>query len=407
MKRDIERLMAERDLGALIVTGKILGNPPMKYLVGDAGLTTAIIVKIRGGKTILVHGVMEREEARSTGFELMDFEVFGFTEIIRQGKSPMEAQKELLKRIIGRLGIRGKVGLYGRLEVSRYFALMQELSGELDGVEWRWEREEDLFSAARLTKDKDEIGAIRSVGERTSIVIDEVVQLLRSAKRSKGILIDPESKKPLKVRDVKRQIALSLAKQGLLEEEETIFSIGYDTAVPHNRGKVDDTIGVGQPIIFDIFPADPRSGYYYDVTRSMVVGDPPEEFLRLYEDVRCACETAAGLLAEGKSASGVNDAVIEYFQKKGHPTLQTKGNFTEGYCHGLGHGIGLDVHEQPALSLAPMPHDRFEKGMVFTVEPGLYYPGRSIGVRIEDVYFINEDGVGEKVVEIPEVYHID
>jgi len=406
MKKDLDALMNERKMDALVVTGNVLGNPPLKYMVGEAGVMTAVIVKKKGEPTILIHGVMEREEARASGLELMDFEEFGMMEIARQGKGPFSTAKEFLKRIFTGLGISGRVGFYGRVETSYSYPLLVDLARELDGVEWVREEERDIFTQARLTKDREEIAHIRSAGEGTGRVIEDVIDLLRSAEKVNGSLINSENGQPLTIGDVKRFITRALGGQGLLEEEATIFSLGYDTAVPHNRGKVEEVVRAGEPIVFDIFPADALTGYHYDVTRSMVVGDPPEQFLKLYEEVKGACEVAEGLLREGNSASEVNTAVVDYFEEKGHPTLRTEGNQTDGYIHSLGHGIGLNVHESPSLGLVKGPGDRFEKGMVFTVEPGLYYPDRSIGVRIEDVYWMNEDGVGEKVVDIPYIFNV-
>ncbi len=406
MKSDLDKLMEEKGLDAAIVTGKVHGNPPVKYLTGIAGVTNAVLVKKRGENPILIHGTMEREEAALTGYELMDYQDFGYMEIAKKGKGPLETEKEFFTRIFGQLDVRGKIGFYGRVGMSLFFPLLEDLRKELQDIEWIREDGSDLFTRARLTKDREEVEAIRSVGRRTGEVIQEVVDLLLSAERKNGVLLNLDNGKPLKIKDMKRFIALSLAGKGLLEDDETIFSIGYDTAVPHNRGKDEDEIVIGEPIIFDIFPSDARSGYHYDVTRSMVVGDPPETFLRLYEDVKGAYELAEGLLKEGSGACDINSAVIEYFEQKDHPTLRSEGNFTDGYIHSLGHGIGLDVHEDPRFGLTPASNDRLEKGMVFTVEPGLYYPGRSMGVRIEDVYWINEDGVGERVVDIPYTYHI-
>jgi Xaa-Pro aminopeptidase len=281
------------------------------------------------------------------------------------------------------------------------------LGNEVENIEWIREKESDIFTVARVTKDQNEIEAIRSAGRRTGEVIQDVVDLFRSAERIDGILINGETGEPLKIKDVKRFVTYSLARRALLENEETIFSIGYDTAVPHNRGKDEDSIVEGLPIIFDIFPTDARSGYNYDCTRSLVVGNPSEDYLKLYEDVKGAVELAEGLLIEGASGSGVNNAVVDFFEERGHTTLRTEGNFTDGYIHNLGHGIGLNVHEVPSLGLFPASNDTLEKGMVFTVEPGLYYPDRSIGVRLENCYWINEDGIGERVVEIPYIHHIE
>jgi Xaa-Pro aminopeptidase len=406
MKCDIDGLMEERGLDALIVTGKVLGNPPLKYLVGGAGLTSGVIVKKRGEREVLIHGVMEREEAASTGFELMDFEAFGLMEIMREGKGPLETQKEFLRRVIGGLGIRGRVGMYGRVEVSRYYPLLDDLRKEVKEVEWVRDAEDGIFARARVTKAHEEVEAIRSVGERVAKVIQGLVDYLCSLERMDGALVRQDSGEVLLIRDLKRLITLSLAREGLLEEEETICSIGYDTAVPHNRGKGDDAVTSGRPIILDVFPADARTGYHYDVTRSMVIGEAPEGYEALYKDVKGACEVGERRLREGESASAVNAAVNDYFEAGGHPTLRTPGNLTDGYIHSLGHGIGLDVHEEPSLGLSAGVQDRLKKGMVFTIEPGLYYPDRSVGVRIEDVYWINDEGIGERLVDIPYVMRI-
>jgi len=113
--------------------------------------------------------------------------------------------------------------------------------------------------------------------------------------------------------------------------------------------------------------------------------------------VLAAQEKAIAAARAGTDGCRLQELVCDHFEALGHPTLRSKPGTKEGYVHSLGHGVGLEVHEYPYLRLqdAPDPRNCLLPGSVFTIEPGLYYPERGLGIRIEDVVYINEQGKAE------------
>jgi Xaa-Pro aminopeptidase len=106
-------------------------------------------------------------------------------------------------------------------------------------------------------------------------------------------------------------------------------------------------------------------------------------------------------LKSGGSCIEYQKLTCDMFEKMGHPTIQSTPNTTDGYNHSLGHGLGLDVHEKPWFGALAGSDDVLGPGMVFTIEPGLYYPEKGMGVRIEDTYYVGVDGSIQKCVDFP------
>ena len=138
-------------------------------------------------------------------------------------------------------------------------------------------------------------------------------------------------------------------------------------------------------IILDIFPRDARSGFFGDLTRTVVRGRAGAAQRRLYQTVRAAQRTAIGMIKPRVKGAAVHRAVQEFFAARGYPTEKKRGRWT-GFFHGTGHGLGLDLHEEPRMAATV-----FRPGQVFTVEPGLYYPGLG-GARHEDVVAVTRSG---------------
>jgi Xaa-Pro aminopeptidase len=113
--------------------------------------------------------------------------------------------------------------------------------------------------------------------------------------------------------------------------------------------------------------------------------------------VRRAFDSAMGTLKSGELCRDYQERTCDIFEKAGHATLRSNSTTEEGYCHGLGHGVGLAVHEPPRLGGPPSNKARLEPRMVITVEPGLYYPSRGLGVRIEDLVYVRPDGSMENL----------
>jgi Xaa-Pro aminopeptidase len=127
----------------------------------------------------------------------------------------------------------------------------------------------------------------------------------------------------------------------------------------------------------------------------------PDEVKEIYDQVLEIQIKAVDALEVGGLCSDYDKLTNEYFDKHGHPTPMKETGKTEGYVHGLGHGIGLNIHERPRVSMFSKTEERLAPGHVFTVEPGLYYPEREIGVRIEDDIAIKEDGTIVNLTTFP------
>jgi Xaa-Pro aminopeptidase len=162
--------------------------------------------------------------------------------------------------------------------------------------------------------------------------------------------------------------------------------------VPHNSGRDREAVTLGKTIVFDIFPRERGGGYFFDFTRTICFGYAPDYVKAIYRLVTEAQDYAFSLFQAGKRCSEIGRAVCRFFEKAGHKTLLTDPKTQVGYCHSLGHGLGLNIHESPSFSLFGTNKDVVQRGHVFTNEPGLYYPQKGFGVRLEDVVFINKKG---------------
>ena len=165
------------------------------------------------------------------------------------------------------------------------------------------------------------------------------------------------------------------------ESGRTIVACGNQGCDPHETGH--GPLRAHQPIIIDIFPRDMSTGYCGDITRTVVRGRASDAVRKLWLTVEQAQDIAFGKLRAGVDGRDVHQAVVDFFKSEGYPTGQHRGRM-RGFFHGTGHGLGLEVHEPPRLSVVSAP---LKAGHVVTVEPGLYYRGIG-GVRLEDVALI-------------------
>jgi len=206
---------------------------------------------------------------------------------------------------------------------------------------------------------------------------------------------------PLTIGDVKGLINLWLAEAGAENPEDTIFAIGRDAGVPHSSGTLSDPITLGKTIVFDIYPCEAGGGYFYDFTRTWCLGYAPEEAQKAYDQVKSVYAQIVNELENDINPSRYQTRTCELFEGMGHETIRQNPQIQQGYIHSLGHGVGLNVHEKPWFGREKDPTNILQVGSVFTIEPGLYYPDRGYGIRLEDTWFVREDGSFEKFVEFP------
>jgi Xaa-Pro aminopeptidase len=214
------------------------------------------------------------------------------------------------------------------------------------------------------------------------------------------LLVDRDGQ-PVTIGDIKQKINLWLAMRGAENPIGTIFAIGHDAGIPHSAGTDADPIPIGKSIVFDLYPCEVGGGYFYDFTRTWSLGYATDELLSLYEDVVDVYQTVSSSILPNTPCSQYQDQTCDLFEAKGHPTIRSSPKTNEGYVHSLAHGLGLDVHEAPTFRSVESNKDLVTPGMVFTIEPGLYYPERGMGVRIEDTVYMRPDGQVEILVDFP------
>jgi Xaa-Pro aminopeptidase len=402
MKSDLDRLMAEAGLDALWVRGSALHNPAMAYFTGQVHVSGGDLFRKRGEEPILVCDAMEREEAAHTGLQTRIGTDFGWHELLQEaGGDVLEARTQWYGRMLREFDIHGRVAIYGQVEAGPLYATLRRLEQQIPGVTFVGELEfASVVTLARMTKDETEVERIRAIGRTTVAVIGEVASFLTSHQVRDGMLVN-RSGEPLTVGEVKRRINLWLAMREAENPEGTIFSVGRDAGVPHSTGAAADVIRLGTPIIFDIYPCEAGGGYFYDITRTWCVGHAPDEVLQVYEDVLETYQAVSAAMALNTPCRQYQRMTCELFEAKGHPTIMGDSTTQQGYVHSLGHGVGLAVHEGPSFRDYDGNDDLLQAGSVITIEPGLYYPERGLGVRLEDTIWVRPDGGLEILADFP------
>jgi Xaa-Pro aminopeptidase len=293
----------------------------------------------------------------------------------------------------------GKIAIYGKMDVGSSYAIFSGLNARLPDLEIMGQLGDSLLLHAMATKDEHEVDRIRAMGAITVSVVEKVADFLTSHKTKNSILVKSNGA-PLTIGEVKNQINLWLAESGVENPEGTIFAIGRDAGVPHSSGNPKDILELGKTIIFDIFPAEAGGGYFFDFTRTWCLGYAPDKIMELYEDVSKVYQQIMSEIKVNSLSSQYQDRTCELFAEMGHPTINSNPQTQEGYVHSLGHGVGLYIHEYPRIS-SNFKNDRLSPGSVVTIEPGLYYPERGMGVRLEDTVWVRPDGEMEILAPYP------
>ncbi len=402
MKSDIDRLMKANGIDALLVTGPGQYNPDMVYLTGGGHITRADLIKKRGGDAVLFCGAMEREEAVSTGLQTITYNQYPLNALLKEaGGDQVKAIALRYQRMFTDLGITtGRILLYGQTDVGPFYSTLIALKGLMPGLDFSGDTAGAVLPLAMRTKDDREIGRIRRMGQVTTHVVAQTAEFLSSQAVKDGMLVKPDGQ-PLTIAEVKRQINLWLAEQGVENPTGTIFAIGHDAGVPHSSGTPGDILRLGQTIVFDIYPCEAGGGYFYDFTRTWCLGFAPDEAQKLYDQVLEAYHQVTRELEVNAPLVDYQKRVCQIYAAQGHPTIDSNPATLEGYVHSLSHGVGVRVHERPWSGSTADQYDILAPGSVFTIEPGLYYPERNLGVRLEDSWYVRPDGHMEIIAPYP------
>lgn len=247
------------------------------------------------------------------------------------------------------------------------------------------------FYPKRAVKTEWEICEIEKAQGAVERAVALALNWLSLTKIKGEFLYHPEfPKTPASAGHLRKIIDEALFKEGYLGVG-SIVAPGIEAADPHMKGK--GPFRAGEPIVLDIYPRSLESLYFADMTRTVFRGEPLPPFKKMYNAVLRAQENAISMIKEGGDGSAIYNRVLEFFEKEGYPTnLSSRPVY--GFIHGLGHGVGIEIHEPPRLGSVSQV---LEAGNVVTVEPGLYYPEAregipAGGIRIEDMVLVTRDG---------------
>ena len=236
----------------------------------------------------------------------------------------------------------------------------------------------------RSVKSPAEIRKIQQILRLAQEGLRAGISLIRNAEVKKDGRLWHQGR-PLTSEKVRAAIHATIGSLGGLPGN-TIVAGGNQACDPHQRGS--GPLHAHLPIIIDVFPRSEATGYFGDLTRTVVKGRASESVRRIYQSVLQAQQTALDAIRSGAKARKVHATVEGVFDSLGYKT-ERRNHHMQGFFHGTGHGIGLELHEAPGIGKSSL--DTLQTGNVVTVEPGLYYSGIG-GARIEDVALIQKDG---------------
>lgn len=342
------------------------------YATGFLAPDPFIFAEIRGRKT-LVMSELELDRARQ---EAQVNEVISTAKIVaklkRSGVNQISTA-EIVHSFLRERHVK-------RILVPSDFPI--EYADELRKKGYKIRSKPDPFYSERTIKNQKEVAAITQTLRHTERAVHEAILVLKKTKVQGRYLM--YKGKCLTSEVLKQVINVALMESGCIAAH-TIVSSGKQCVDPHHQGS--GPLLANESIIMDVFPRATASRYFADMTRTVVRGRAREKLKKMYRAVREGQEIAFSQIRDGADGKKIHDTILRYFEGLGFRTGEIAGRM-QGFFHGTGHGVGLDIHEPPRISNA---HHILRAGQVVTVEPGLYYLDAG-GVRLEDMVLVTRNG---------------
>ena len=366
----------------LLVIGAPEHDAYAYHLSGFLAPDDVICLRV-GGKRYLAVSSLEygRAEKAAPADELLSYEEMQVPKLARELKSGAAAYAQAIRTLLERLGAPDfTLHVPPTLAVAYADALRARgLTLIPDGK---------LFDGLRRAKTSEEVAHVERAQRAVEEACEHAVGILREATVGEdgALLWRGET---LTSETLRSEINVELLRRNCLGDG-TITAGGSQAADPHERGS--GPLRAGEAIILDIFPMDLSSRYYADMTRTFVKGEPGEDLRKMYDAVLESQEAALAMIGPGIDGKDVHERVSEILHEAGYVTQihdRKEGKpLTEGFFHGTGHGVGLEIHEAPRLGLTGQ---ELVPGDIVSVEPGVYDPEVG-GVRIEDLVVVTEEG---------------
>ncbi len=339
------------------------------------------------GRKVLLMSDLELDRAKS---QAKVTEVLSYTKVAQQAKQRLGTDPTYLDVVDQLL----KTYAVTTLEVPVDFGLIYA-----DGLRKRGytlEPKPDPFYPERMIKSEREIGLLIQSLRTTEDALASAVELIHNSE------IHPSGAlwlggKPLTVEMIRKVLHLMMMERECVGQH-TIVAPGVQAVDPHNEGS--GPLRANEPIVMDVFPQHAQTRYFADITRTVVKGKASPKVRKMFDAVKEGQEIAYRMIKDGVDGSAVHHAILTYFESLGFATGEQDGRM-QGFFHGTGHGVGLEIHEPPRVSPRA---DILKTGMVVTVEPGLYYADCG-GIRIEDMVVVTKDGC-RLLTEAPKILEV-
>ena len=342
-------------------------NPDMRYLTSFSIHDPVLYIHYTDKSELIVPDMEVTRAKHETKYTVISRTELGYREIF----SELHDQYKTIARIIQNR-CPGKLLIPQTMPAALAFSLSDNQEVMVDN--------EQTIEKLRCIKSMKERDYIMASVHATEAAMAYAISLIQNAIVNDGMLYHAKTEAPLTSESLRYEIHNVLLEKGY-HADGTIIACGINSAMPHWTGT--GALYANQPIIIDIFPSSDETGYYADMTRTISKGEPAQKITDMYIAVSKALHLAQDMVKPGMSAKEMYQEVLDYFEKQG---FQTAGQ--SGFIHSLGHGVGLAVHELPALSLNDT---LLQENQIIAIEPGLYYPDIG-GVRLENIGIVTNVG---------------
>jgi len=361
----------------LLIYGAPDASPDMFHAI-PVGIGDPFLYAETGDRRVATVSVLDADKVRALGVEVIDRALLGDDELIAAGATMLQRELETTLRACRELGVE-------RALVPPQFPLAVADHLRAGGI--ALDVDPEAFVLRRRAKTDAQLAGIRraqKAADAAMALAAELIHALRPGLTSEAI---------------RGAMTYVCDEHGCDLPGDAIVAHGAQSADGHESGH--GALSQGEPVVVDIWPRDRESRCWADMTRTFVAGggEPDAELTEYWELTKASLELVYPEVRDGADGRAIYRRSCEPFITAGKPTQLTKAEgevLRDGYFHGLGHGVGLEVHEAPGLGRSP---DTLRAGDVITIEPGCYRQGYG-GVRLEDLVLVTEDGC-ETLTDFP------
>ena len=375
-----------RDNEAILIIADSEKDSNMYYATGFMAPDPFVYIR-KGDETFMVANDLELDRARLQSRVDRVLPLSKYEKLLRKKRNKSSRLIEIVVAVLREIDVKGLL-VSANFNVG-YADLLRKKGFKLKV------KGEPFFNSREIKSELETEYIIKTL-RKTESALGKAIDYIAKSNIKNGFLYT-KGGRPITSESVRKMIDVELMKKGCTAKH-TIVSCGEQSCQPHNVGS--GQLRANKSIIFDVFPKDEQTGYYADISRTVVKGRASGSLKKMYKAVASAQKLVFKLAKNGAKGDIIHRDVVKHLKSLGFKTGKVKGKM-RGFFHGTGHGVGLDVHETPRISGARYT---LKTGNVVTVEPGLYYPGIG-GVRLEDMILITDDGC-VNLTKLPKVLEV-